>query len=153
MQELLAKEYFSPLHPEKLEECMNELKRQDMVNLVRKYKKSADYKTATKKVTKKDSFTRSKSSSDSGEKDPGHTLSLLLMHTSQTVGQSKSFLDAMTKDDEELPKRKVIAAALTDVKKDFDRLRRSLNKAISVLAQPESEVQAYLLPSKEGEYN
>ncbi len=150
MKELISQDYFNHMQPEPLESCLAEINRQDLVGLVKKYKKSDEFKGAQKREMKKTGKKGAKSKASDNQTSEGkwssHSLSLILMHTAQTVGQTKYFLEAMTQEVEQQPRKREIVAAIDDIKKDFEKLGRSLNKAITLSTEPHSSEILEVLP-------
>ena len=142
LEELHSRDHSTPLRPDRLEEDLVRIQRKDLANLVKQYKKSDDFKHAQKQEAKRvkkkgqtskhpDETTKAgKKQSATADEQCSHMLSLAFMHAAQTVSQTGYFLDTVT-DQAQLQSKEDLAGIITDVKKDFDSLGKSLKKAIT----------------------
>ncbi len=149
LQEIQHTGYFGPLKPEPLEEDLKKMDRQDLVNMVKQYKKTEDFKHAQKKekqLAKRKSTlvntgncpSKKFEISNTAEERCGNMLSFALMHAAQTVGQTRYFLDAVIDQGE--PQQKIDMEAITrDVKRDFENLNNSLKKAITAATKKKTQ--------------
>ena len=140
MKELMAQNTFSYQEPNKLVDLLSRIKREDLNSLVKKYKGSGEFKSMQKlkEHHKKAESKRGKNKTSeeqkkalslllTGDKGCDH-VSVALMHAAQTVGQTRYFLGVMTPSEHRHKKE------MTAVAKDFERLLKSLNKAITSVA-------------------
>ncbi len=138
MKELMSRNYFTHLKPDNLESLLTRIQREDLISLVSRYKESEEFKLSqkrdcnkkerkqrkSKQIEKQDSI---QSLADTSDKDHcGHMASVALMQAAQTVGQTRYFLELITSGSEQKYKKEV-----AKVSKDFEKLLKSLNKAIT----------------------
>jgi len=132
LQYLQTKGDISPLQPEHLENNLLRIERGDLASLVKQYRKSDDYKEAKKSENK---HAKSKGQAAAGhgpqQEKCASVISLSLMHVAQSVGQTSYFLETVVGQMED-EKPHELTAIMSDIKKDFEHLGKSLKKAIAV---------------------
>ena len=134
LQYLQSHGKIGPLHPEHLEQDLLRIERQDLATLVKQFKKSDDYKQAKKSDNNN---AKSKGQVGAEEKCASILLSFTLMHTAQSIGQTKYFLETfMDQMDDQKPHE--LTVVMSDIKKDFDQLGKSLKKAITITTRRET---------------
>ena len=166
LQELRAQAHFSPLQPDRLEEDLGRIKRQDLANLVKQYKKSDGFKKALKPARKgvrngpledltylEITVNPKSQQTTTAEERCGHMLSITFMHAAQSVDQSRSLVEAIVKEAEQLSKEKEVAAAIGEVRRDFERLGKSLKKAITTARARNVEDMEYSIEGKYTNHN
>ncbi len=144
LKELISKRIFTYLRPQELEEAMIKIERQDLAELVKRYRKSDEFKHALKlekSKAKNKNCVDKKSMSYSKESSP--MASVAFIHAAHILVQTKSFLEAVTTEDEQQHKK---VAAVT---KDFEKLIKSL-KSCHKAIMTSKETQPPAEPAPEG---
>jgi len=161
LQELQSQTVFNAMKPDRLEDDLIRIKRQDLANLVRQYKQNEEFKKARRggKSVRPDELTyvdivlanRTSGQGKTEEERNFHVLGITFMHVLQTVDQSRCLTDAIAKETKLLSKKKEVETAIGDVRKDFESISRSLKKVISVIREARTAATEGTEYSIEGE--
>ncbi len=128
LDELITRETITPLKLSGLERLLCEINRQDLVDLIKEYKKRDEFKSVEKQVRKK----AGKKPSVKKFSVDDDMLPSTLLTAAHLNSHMWSLVDTATRT-RAMCKKEV--TALAEVKKDYEKLRKSLKKAIVVLTE------------------
>jgi len=142
LDEQLSRDSITPVKLDKLEKWLTEINRMDLLDLIKEYKKSSEFKSAQKLENNKKIKKRFASR-------PQHNDNALLPGTLMTVVHLNCHiwnLVDITTSMKTLSKKEV--NAMNDVKRDHERFRKSLKTAIAVITEKNSIEEREIISGK-----